>query len=517
MKFQQLFLLITVFITGAAILVVEILGARTISPYFGASLYVWTSLIAVTLISLAIGYRQGGVLADKAAESGRLYKIILQSALFLTLIPFFKNLVLIKMGVLGIRAGALLSSFVIFSIPLGLLGMATPFAIRISIQRLQSVGATTGDFYAAGTVGSFLGALLAGFVLVPRFSVDNVFFFTAMVLSLPPFFYFLLSRKTLTTLLSLAVIIFSLASFTVFTTRTEANPFVVFKSTSLYGEVRVIDGPNNRSLLIDGITQGNMDTAGQPTDMYPYVLDSLIFSLRPKVSSALVLGLGMGACPKLLKERGVLVDVVEIDPSIVSAARRHFGYTEGRGTLYLGDARRFVETTSNTYDYILLDAYTSERLPYHLLSKEAFGSIAKTLNPNGILAINFHGFVDPAKARASYSIYKTLKKVFKNVVAFEVQQWNNGEMRNLVFFASQGILKADAPLRAGTLFANSPDDASISMEGPISMKGPISMEGSRTGIVLTDDYNPIEILHNPIAEATRTNSLKAYSAAVLLD
>lgn len=50
------FLVFTALPCGALVMVIEVLGSRVIGPFFGVSLFVWTSLITVTLISLAIGY-----------------------------------------------------------------------------------------------------------------------------------------------------------------------------------------------------------------------------------------------------------------------------------------------------------------------------------------------------------------------------------------------------------------------------------------------------------------------------
>ena len=57
---------LTVAVSGAAVMILELLGTRIIGPFYGVSLYVWSSLIAVTLIALALGYCLGGYLADRA-------------------------------------------------------------------------------------------------------------------------------------------------------------------------------------------------------------------------------------------------------------------------------------------------------------------------------------------------------------------------------------------------------------------------------------------------------------------
>src|SRR5713101_5424560 len=75
---------LTASVTGAAIMVVEILGAKMLSPFVGLSHFVWTAQIAVTLVALACGYYVGGRLADRSQELARLYWAILGAAVYLT-------------------------------------------------------------------------------------------------------------------------------------------------------------------------------------------------------------------------------------------------------------------------------------------------------------------------------------------------------------------------------------------------------------------------------------------------
>ena len=58
-------LLATVFITGACVLIIELMGTRILAPYFGSGIYTWSALIAITLAALALGYSFGGRLADR--------------------------------------------------------------------------------------------------------------------------------------------------------------------------------------------------------------------------------------------------------------------------------------------------------------------------------------------------------------------------------------------------------------------------------------------------------------------
>ena len=109
---SKTWLYLIVFLTGASVMVIELLGTRLIAPFYGASLYVWSSLISVTMIALAVGYFIGGRWADRAQRTG-LSLIIALAALFTLLIPWATRPVLLATDSLGLRGGAFTSALVL--------------------------------------------------------------------------------------------------------------------------------------------------------------------------------------------------------------------------------------------------------------------------------------------------------------------------------------------------------------------------------------------------------------------
>jgi hypothetical protein len=136
-------LYLIVFLTGASVMVIELPGIRLIAPFYGASLYVWSSLISVTMITLAIGYFVGGRWTDRARRIG-LSLIIALAALFTLLIPWATLSVLLATDPLGLRGGAFVSALVLFFPSLTLLGMVGPFAIKLATSQLDGDGPSTG-------------------------------------------------------------------------------------------------------------------------------------------------------------------------------------------------------------------------------------------------------------------------------------------------------------------------------------------------------------------------------------
>ena len=158
---------VTVFLTGAAVLVLEILGTRLLSPHFGANLLVWSALISVTMIALALGYWLGGRLADHHGNQGLLEQLIAGAAVWIAIIPTMVRAVSDPLLELDYRLGVLLAAFVSFGPALFLMGMVTPIAVKLSVPDLKHVGRSSGAVYACSTAGGIFGALGAGFFLFP--------------------------------------------------------------------------------------------------------------------------------------------------------------------------------------------------------------------------------------------------------------------------------------------------------------------------------------------------------------
>jgi hypothetical protein len=139
---KNFYLYVIVFISGASVLAVEILGTRILGPFYGVSLFLWSALITVTLIALSIGYTIGGRWADKGAKLSRLCYLMIGAGIWLLLIPWFKQPLLFLAEPLGLRFAVLAAAFVLFAPPLTLLGMVSPYAIRVRALSLDEVGKT---------------------------------------------------------------------------------------------------------------------------------------------------------------------------------------------------------------------------------------------------------------------------------------------------------------------------------------------------------------------------------------
>ncbi|RMF89989.1 MAG: spermine synthase, partial [Methanobacteriota archaeon] len=170
---RRRFLLLTAFISGMSIMALEMSASRLLAPYFGTSLFVWTNIIGVTMISLSIGYYYGGRIADRRPERGLLYRALAATGGYSVLIPFVAPFVMgysvkaIRTGSAGIFYGSLLATILLFAPPLTALGGVAPFIIRLFGSEQKKAGGTAGSVFSVSTIGSIIGTFLPVLLTIP--------------------------------------------------------------------------------------------------------------------------------------------------------------------------------------------------------------------------------------------------------------------------------------------------------------------------------------------------------------
>jgi spermidine synthase len=482
------YLYVTAAITGASIMIVEILGAKMLSPHLGTSHFVWTAQIAVTLVALACGYYAGGWLVDRSLRLGRMYAGILAAAVYLALcIPFVEEVAYACLK-FDLAVGSLLSSTFLFFIPLSLLAMVGPFFIRVLTSAVSGVGGNVGRLSAISTFGSFGGTVLIGYVLIPFLPNSVTMYLTALLLMCISMIYFLgWGRKgggatpaTITLLVAGTLGFFGL--------RADAwkNPYSVelFRGNSNFGLLQVIqqkDGPQ-RYYLNDYLTQNTYDTNQQKSiSMFTYMLRDLARAYAPRVDDVLCIGMGIGIVPMDFARDGAKVDVVEINPAVVPVAEKFFNFDSSRVTLHIGDGRYFVNQATKQYDAVILDAFLGDSCPSHLMTRENFAATRRILKPEGVLVINTFADPDLQVDFFSASLYKTLTNTFTSV------RLHHGRNGNSLFVASP---RPQLQILHPPTFDHV--HAGIVREQVRDAFNSIREPNLDHGRVLTDDYNPVE-------------------------
>lgn len=488
------FLIATAALCGALVMVVEVLGSRVIGPFFGVSLFVWTSLITVTMVALAAGYAIGGRLSDRKSSPDWLYGIILLSGILVMLIPALKGPVIQICLPLGLRWGSLISAFILFGPALFLLGCVSPYIVKIAAHEMHNIGRTVGSFYAISTVGSVVGTLLTGFVLIAYLGVNQIFLLTGSLLIALGIAYFVFFRRKWAAALA-AILPFLMLPHATHVAKVLADGTRVERIADRdthYGNLKVIDysyqALHNRELLIDGQVQGGIDmSSGLSVYEYAYLLQFLPYALNPDGRNCLVIGLGAGLVPAWYEAQGIKTEVVDIDPTVVEFARNYFDFNP-LIPVHIEDARYFLGSSTQRYDYIILDVFNGDTTPGHLLSIEAMRLAKQRLTPNGVLAVNLIGSIRQQTFMTA-SVVKTLQSVFTQVAIHPVFDLAAGDgIGNLEIVAYDGNERA-LQFERIQHFAIHPGAERLVRAG---MARPFAFPPQTPAMVLTDDYNPVD-------------------------
>jgi SAM-dependent methyltransferase len=501
-------LFLTVFVTGAAVMTIEIVGTRIIGPVFGVGLFVWSALLAVTLAALASGYYAGGVLADRGLTPTSLGSVTNAAGLLLALTSLVERAVLSVAEGLGPRVGPLFGAALLFAPALLALGITGPIAVRLRTKSLSQAGRGLGSVYAVSTAGSLAGTLVVGFVAIPAFDANSILTCAAGVLVLIGAGAFALRKRPLALGLLIGPVLIS---------GPIDRPFspgfkLLDKSQSLLGRVEVIDDQNRgvRFLRSDhSILGATYLRDGSPGFGFVQVLKAIRFC-RPAAKRLLNIGLGSGAVPSALGRLGIQVDVVEIDPAIVRFAEKYFDFS-ATGRVYTEDARAFLRRTQSTYDLVIHDTFTGGATPEHLLSLEVLQRVRAMLRPGGVLALNFVGYYQGRSAEASFAVARTLRAVFRHVDAYRDSAPDPAEpVGNILFFASDDPIEFIIP--PDTRFANATEE-----QIQRSFTGWKVMVHVPSGPLVTDAQNPLGRLQLPIAEQHFTAMNELLPLEVWLD
>lgn len=175
---------------------------------------------------------------------------------------------------------------------------------------------------------------------------------------------------------------------------------------SKYSHIRVRKVNNQRTLMFvrdsgEEVIESLQNLKQPHRLLAPYtrfMFQSYLF--QPTPSRVLIVGLGGGSMVHFLKKYDpkVVVDVVEIDPAIVTIADKYFNVrTKGNVTIYTEDAFKYLAETKNKYDVIYMDAFLkptadtdSTGIPLRLKTTRFYKGIQQKLNPNGLVVYNLN-------------------------------------------------------------------------------------------------------------------------------
>jgi spermidine synthase len=428
---------------------------------------------------------------------------------WILLIPLLKRPTLHLVEPLGLRAAVLTTATLLFAPPLTLMGMVSPYAIRLKAATLDKVGSTAGNLYAISTLASVVSALLMGFYLIPSIGVLRLTLGVGLVMLLASALAFSGSRRngsdharvvgTAVSLVLATLTAFGMARWSGQDIDKERG--LMHVEQSAYAELRVVDTANARHLLIDG---GIHSIVELPTyrSRHPYgAAIALTQHLFDSPGEMLLIGMGGGSIARYFSELGWQVDAVEIDRAVGEVARRYFHINETHCTPHYMDGRRYLTHCGKKFDLIVVDVYGSSSIPFHLATRESFALMASCLTPQGIIAINVisNGWYDPLIG----SIAATLESQFEHVLALPTAEPRTA-LGNTILVAGNRPLEFDDYAKLLRPYEHLEDAYFhwwiLQMNHAWDNRFVPETQHAQT---FTDDLNPVDVLSEGINLASR--------------
>jgi spermidine synthase len=404
---------VVAFIIGAIVMSFEMLGSRYLNPYFGNGIYTWAALISTVLAALTAGYFIGGFVADRMPSAALLGAAVGVASLYLLLLPGFAEGVLsfVFDRVADVRLGSLYAALAIMLVPVTLLGVYSPFAIRLVLSTTGHSGTVSGAVYGVSTAGSIAGTLGTTFFLIPSIGTRAITL-TLGVAGIACALALMAAERLpslprQTKLLTWAIVCAALAfggraqgeslfdegvraqmlarrSGPVVHIETEYNDLYISKRGPLLALTTRVKNELHFHSIVD---------LKDPDEMpVPYTQTFAAALLYPeKVRRILMVGLGAGSISTYLGRAlpDVSIDVVELDPGVIAAGRKYFGLLQTERVHFIeSDGRVYLNRNKGLYDLILLDAFREQGVPFHLLTREFYSLVKERLAPGGAVASN---------------------------------------------------------------------------------------------------------------------------------
>ena len=497
---RKIFLFVTEFLCGIALMGVETAANRLLAPYFSSSQVVWTIIIGAILIAMSIGNYLGGRLADKYKDVTLLYTLMLAAGAYICLIPFVGRYVIA--GVTAIFALIVNSGLIIWSTiivclilfvpPLVILGMVTPSLIKYTMGQKAS-GKIVGTLEALNTIGSIIGTFIPIFITIPTMGTSYTFALFGGLICLISIIFILTGfindrrmrkqealansenqenienkpkfsvKKYVLSLIATTAAIggIVLSSFSRFVFWDDKQ--VIYEDESIYNYLQVKEDSNayyfstNVLFTVQSMIKKDLSLTGM---YYDYCLSAAYMAdIENKTDfSVLVLGNGTGTYATLLKTHvpyQTNITGVEIDQRIIDLSYEYFMMPDDID-IYCDDGRNYLNLNKDKYDLIMVDAYSSISTPFAMSTVEFFGSVRDHLKDDGVMVMNINMY-DTQAYSLDLALCDTVCSAFSNVLTYQVPTGsgdevfasNNPEMLSRL---EQGIANCEnMPLKAAML------------------------------------------------------------------
>jgi spermidine synthase len=497
------YLYFTVFVSGMTTMAAEFGASRLLGNIFGTSNPVWAVIIGMILVYLTAGYFLGGRLADRSPYPKTLYALLAWGAFTLGVVPYISSPVL-RLAAnafdtlqVGILAGAFAGVLVLFTIPVTLFGMISPFAIRLSVKDAGHSGNISGTIYGISTIGSFIGTFLPTLLLIPTIGTTRTFLVFSLTL-----LFVALAGLGLTAgrrvVLPYLLMVIALALLAYFGGRgsIKSSSGQIYESESAYNYIQVLEIDGTRYLRLNegqGIhSQYNPQTLEYGGPWQQFLVGPFFYAnRRPQdVQRIAIVGLAAGTTARQAAAvfPNVTIDGIEIDPKIVDVGRRYFDMNLPNLNVIIQDGRWGLASSTEKYDMICVDAYRPPYIPPHLTTQEFFRIAAGRLTTDGSLAINVGRA--PGDRRLIDGLSTTLATIFPSIYVMDIPNTFN----SMIYATLQPTRLVNLEQNLAALAGR--QDVGQLLTDSMSLMLANRQPAPLTTVVFTDDRSPIEWITN---------------------
>jgi len=506
----------TVFISSSCIMVLELVASRLIAKHLGSSLYTWTSVIGVVLSGITIGNYLGGRIADKFHARKALSILFAISSAACVVTVILNNLVGGWMWLwhLSWPMRTFTHVSLVFLLPSVLLGTISPVVAKMALDRGLAMGRTVGTIYAWGAAGSIAGTFAAGFYLIAAMGTVAIIWTVSGTLLLMAVLYRVrLWPLHLWTVLFVCALILAVAPMewcqtagAVLALRERVDPKVIYQDESQYCYIavrRFSSDPDRREFVQDKLRHSEivMDDISDLQYFYTKIYSGLTQGLSKDKDklSVMVIGGGGYVYPRYIEKLwpGSRIDVAEIDPGVTEAAMQAFGLDRNTSINTISmDARNYVDELLEKkrngeevpqYDFIYEDAINDYSVPYQLVTREFNDKIVRILADDGVYMVNLIDMYDSGQFLGA--IINTLKETFPYVNVITSYVTLPSLRDTFVVVATRRQLDLE------TIFSEYQKGLRVWHLGESEIE---YLKGKSRGIILTDDYAPVENLLAPV-------------------
>jgi len=434
-------LLSAIAIEGYAVLAVELLAMRRLTPYVGNATDTVAIIIAGVLLPLAFGYEAGGrarfTPGDEPSVRRQLTRNLLVAAFILALglsypfLPMF-FVALEEAGITHRLVQTALHTCLFLVYPVFLMGQTIPLVAYCSTG--GSLPRSTGMMLFLSTIGSFLGSVVSTLVFMTYLGVHTTVALTLLSVVLLAAVVGWRTECRGRTLMAACALGAGIAAFN---SPSMTTAFGIV-SNNLYSEVRVVSDPveDSRYLLINNSPSSKV--AARPENRFAYVrfIEDEVIGKPDPSRPRRILVIGAGGFTIGQDDAVNAYTYVDIDPTLLQVSEEHFlRQPLGPNKKFVAEsARSFLRHSDGAYDVVVLDAYTNRMsIPPDLVTREAFEAVRKATALDGKVVLNV--IASPTFSdRFSRSIDATIRTVFP-VVTRQVLSTRSQQSANVMYVA----------------------------------------------------------------------------------